>query len=135
MADYKREIAELKHQLEAKNKDSAENSSELTRLRQQIEQMRTQHHQEKSTATNELSSKIRALEDELRLTKSRSQMSTDELSRLRTQLIEKDKRANELSSQAGQFNVMKTRCENYQKEIEILRKKTREDQVKHKEEI
>ena len=75
--------------------------------------MRTQHHQEKSTATNELSSKIRALEDELRLTKSRSQMSTDELSRLRTQLIEKDKRVNELSSQAGQFNVMKSRCENY----------------------
>ena len=34
MADYKREIAELKHQLEAKNKDASENSSELTKLRQ-----------------------------------------------------------------------------------------------------
>ena len=64
-------------------------------------------------ATNELQSKIRSLEDELRLTKSRSQMSTDELNRLRTQLIEKDKRANELASQAGQFSSMKTRVENY----------------------
>ena len=34
MADYKREIAELKNQLEAKNKDASENSSELTKLRQ-----------------------------------------------------------------------------------------------------
>ena len=64
-------------------------------------------------ASNELQSKIRSLEDELRLTKSRSQMSTDELNRLRQQGIEKDKRANELASQAGQFNSMKTRVENY----------------------
>ena len=51
--------------------------------------------------TSELTAKVQQLENELRLTKSRSQISSDELSRVRTQLIEKDKRANELASQAG----------------------------------
>jgi len=65
--------------------------------------MRTQMHQEKSSATLELTAKVRQLEDELKLTKSRSQISNDELARLRTLVLEKDKRASELSSQASQF--------------------------------
>ena len=85
--------------------------------------------------TSELTAKVQQLENELRLTKSRSQISSDELSRVRTQLIEKDKRANELASQAGQFNSIKSRCEQYSKEIENLRNKQREDQSKHKEEM
>ena len=85
--------------------------------------------------TSDLTAKIQQQENELRLIKSRSQISSDELSRVRTQLIEKDKRVNELASQAGQFNSMKSRCEQYAKEIENLRKKQREDQMKHKEEM
>lgn len=92
-------------------------------------------HQEKSTATLELTAKVRQLEDELKLTKSRSQISNDELARLRTVVLEKDKRASELSSQASQFTQMKQRCETYTLEIKTLREKQRDDQVKFKDEI
>ena len=65
--------------------------------------------------------KVRALEDELKITKSRAQISTDELQRLRAQLLEKDKRSSEMMHQAAQYSHMKSRLENSAKEVETLR--------------
>lgn len=62
-------------------------------------------------------------------------MYQEELSRLRQQCMDKDKRAGELASQAAQFNSMKQRTETYIKDISELRNRQREDQQKHKEEI
>ena len=75
------------------------------------------------------------LEDELRMSKSRAQMSSEELNRVRAQLVEKDKRVNELTSLASQSTHLKSRVETYMTEIETLRKRQREDQTRHKEEI
>ena len=75
------------------------------------------------------------LEDELRMSKSRAQMSSEELNRVRAQLVEKDKRVSELTSLASQSTHLKSRVETYMTEIETLRKRQREDQTRHKEEI
>jgi len=48
-------------------------------------------------------------------------MYQEELSRLRQQCMDKDKRAGELASQAAQFNSMKQRTETYIKDISELR--------------
>ena len=84
-------------------------------------------HQDKSTATSELTMKVRALEDELKITKSRAQISTDELQRLRAQLLEKDKRSSEMMHQAAQYSHLKSRLENSVKEVETLRFRLRDD--------
>ena len=86
-----------------------------------MDQVRTQMHQDKSTATSELTMKVRVLEDELKITKSRAQISTDELQRLRAQLLEKDKRSSEMMHQAAQYSHLKSRLENSVKEVETLR--------------
>ena len=62
-------------------------------------------------------------------------MSTEELTRIRAQLMEKDKRVNELSSLASQSSHLKSRVETYTTELETLREKLRSDQTKHKEEV
>ena len=70
-----------------------------------------------------MSQKSRMFEDKLRMTESRSTMYSDEISKLRTTNMEKEKRANELNAQASQFTSTKMRLDNLTKELENLRNK------------
>ena len=57
----------------------------------------------------------------------KEKMYKEEIASLRTSNMEKDRKISELSKTASQYNSTKLRMDNYQKEVENLRVKLREE--------
>ena len=88
-------------------------NTQIKQQSRQIEHLRKTSTLEKERAADEMMNK--------------EKMYKEEIASLRTSNMEKDRKISELSKTASQYNSTKLRMDNYQKEVETLRVKLREE--------